>query len=111
MSAGLRSVNAPTKVNNPPKVSAPPKVNAPPKVGQENGLHLGSGERVRTLYWSLLGQQKMLPACGMGESRSGLISHKVFEKLFCKSQFPHKSVNFFFILVIVKDKLTDLWES
>ena len=30
---------------------------------------------------------------------------------FCKSQFLHKSVNLFFILVIVKDKLTDLWGS
>jgi len=27
----------------------------------------------------------------------------------CKSQFPHKSVNFFFILGMMKDKLTDLW--
>ena len=37
------------------------------------------------------------------------ISHKVFLKAFCKSQFPHKSVKVFFISVIVKDKLTDLW--
>ena len=29
----------------------------------------------------------------------------------CKSQFPHKVVNLFFILVIVKDQLTDLWGS
>ena len=29
-----------------------------------------------------------------------LISHKVFLKSFCKSQFPHKPVNVFFILVI-----------
>ena len=28
---------------------------------------------------------------------------------FCKSQSPHTSVNLFFILVIVKDKLTNLW--
>ena len=40
-----------------------------------------------------------------------LISHKVFLKSFCKSQLPNKSVNLFFILVIVKDKLTDLWGS
>ena len=40
---------------------------------------------------------------------SDLISHKVFLKSFCKSQFPHKSVNLFFILVIMKDELTDLW--
>jgi len=37
------------------------------------------------------------------------ISHKVFSKSFCKSQFPHKSINLFFILVIVKGKLTYLW--
>ena len=30
-----------------------------------------------------------------------LISQKVFIKSFCKSQFPHKSVNLFFILVII----------
>jgi hypothetical protein len=35
----------------------------------------------------------------------------VLLKSFCKSQFPHKFVNLFFILVIVKDKLTDLWGS
>ena len=40
--------------------------------------------------------------------RGIFISHRVFLKLFCKSQFPHKSVNLFFILVIIKDKLTDL---
>ena len=28
---------------------------------------------------------------------------------FRKSQFPNKSVNLFFIFVIVEDKLTDLW--
>ena len=32
-----------------------------------------------------------------------LISHKVFLKLFYKSQFPHKSVNLFLILVKVQD--------
>ena len=36
--------------------------------------------------------------------RAILISHKVFIKLFCKSQFQHKSVNSFSILVITKDK-------
>ena len=35
--------------------------------------------------------------------RQNFISHKVFIKLFCDSQFPHKSVNLFLILVIVKD--------
>ena len=41
----------------------------------------------------------------------GLISHKVFSQSFCKSPFPHKSVNLLSILVIVKNTLTDLWGS
>jgi hypothetical protein len=40
-----------------------------------------------------------------------LISHKEFQKSFCKSQFPHKSVKSFVVLVTVKDKLTGLWGS
>jgi len=36
---------------------------------------------------------------------------KVFLKSFCKSQFPHKFVNYFFTLVIVKDRFADLWGS
>ena len=39
--------------------------------------------------------------------RQDLISHKVSLKSFCRSQFPQKIVNVFFILVIVNDKLTD----
>ena len=39
----------------------------------------------------------------------GFISHKVFMMFSCKSQFPHKSVNLLFILVTMKDQLTDLW--
>jgi len=33
-----------------------------------------------------------------------LISQRVFSKSFCKRQFPHKFVNLFFVLVIVKIK-------
>ena len=33
------------------------------------------------------------------------ISQKVFTKSFCKSRFPYKSVETFFILVIIKGKL------
>jgi len=44
-------------------------------------------------------------------SGCGLDSHILFIKSFCKSQFPHKFVNIFFILVKVKDALTDLWGS
>jgi len=36
------------------------------------------------------------------------ISHRVFSESFCKSQFPHKSIKLFFVLVIIKDKLTNL---
>jgi hypothetical protein len=39
------------------------------------------------------------------------ISQKMFTQLFCKGHFPHKSVNLFFILVIMQDKVTDLWGS
>ena len=49
--------------------------------------HLGSGFRVSGL---------------------GFISHKVFLKSFCRSQFPHKSVNLSFIITNIKNKLTDL---
>ena len=44
-------------------------------------------------------------------SGSDLISQKVFMKSFCKSHSPHKSVNLFFMSVIVKDELTDFWGS
>ena len=43
-----------------------------------------------------------------GSPPVAFISHKVFIKSFCKSQFPHKFVNVFFIIAIVKDELTDL---
>ena len=36
-----------------------------------------------------------------------LISPKLFMRLFCKSQFPHKSVNLSLIVTNVKNKLTD----
>jgi len=42
---------------------------------------------------------------------TNLISHKVFSRSFCKSQFSNISANLFFILVTVKDKLTDLCGS
>ena len=32
----------------------------------------------------------------------------ISQKVFCQSQFPHKFVNLFFILAIIKEKLTDL---
>ena len=46
---------------------------------------------------------------GLGFRGSGFISHNLFLKSFGRSQFSHKFVNLFFIFVVVKDKLTDLW--
>ena len=58
----------------------------------------------------------METAGGCGARRGGfeggeIISHEVLLTLFFKRQFSHKSVNSFFVLVTVKDKLTDLWGS
>ena len=41
-------------------------------------------------------------------SGEDLVSQRVFLKLFCTSQFPHKCVNLFFISVTMKDELTNL---
>ena len=38
-----------------------------------------------------------------------LIVQRVFIKSFCNSQFPYKFVNELFILVMIKDKLANLW--
>ena len=46
---------------------------------------------------------------GISVKRNTLLSaQKVFLKSFCKSRLPNKFVNLFFMLVMVKDKLTDL---
>ena len=37
-----------------------------------------------------------------------LVSHKVFSRLFCESQLPHKSVNVFFIISNVTNNLKNL---
>ena len=44
-----------------------------------------------------------------GSKGSEIISQNMFLNSFCKSQFPYKSVNSSFNLVIVKDDLADLW--
>jgi len=43
---------------------------------------------------------------GLGDAE--LISQKEFMKLLCNRHIPYKSVNLFFMLVIVKDNLTNL---
>jgi len=40
--------------------------------------------------------------------RDMLVSHKASINSFCKNQFPQKSVNLFFRLVTMRDKLRDL---
>ena len=43
--------------------------------------------------------------------KNGVISQKVFIKLFCKSRFPHKSVNLSFLVTVIKKKLTYLCKN
>ena len=40
--------------------------------------------------------------------RPGFISQQVRIKLFCKSQFPHESINFTFIITSIKNQSMDL---
>ena len=51
---------------------------------------------------------KIVNLCSGVADRRELISQKVFIKSFFESQFSHKSVDFFFMLVVMKDKLADL---
>ena len=46
----------------------------------------------------------MTSICDRIKTSSVFISQKVFLTSFCKSQFPNKFVNLFFISVIIKDK-------
>jgi len=48
-----------------------------------------------TVWAGLVGSRR----CG---GSWGLISQTVFIKSFCKSQFPHKSVNLFFIITTIR---------
>ena len=59
---------------------------------------------------------KMISTMGMDHIRAYMrfklvhrfISHKVFSKIFCRSQLPHKSVNVSFTITNTKNKLTNL---
>ena len=48
------------------------------------------------------------PASGFAHRDPKFISRKVLMKSFCKSQFSYKSVNIFFVITNIKNKLTDL---
>ena len=73
----------------------------------------GSGFRVQGSGFGVQGSGFGVPGtpdrCGLSaqEDReagcSRLISQRVFIESFCKSQFPQKFVNLFFILVRIKD--------
>ena len=71
--------------------------------------HMGSGGK---LMWGGRwnarggGEDGMPPVAGKLIAES---SYSVFLKSFYKSEFPHKFINVFLVLVKVKDKLTDLW--
>ena len=65
--------------------------------------------QISKLYFvvSWLARRCTCRTCCPPASLQNLISQKVLISSLCKSLFPHKFVNLFFILVI-KDKLTDL---
>ena len=54
------------------------------------------------------GADEEIPHFTEHSKRLAFISHKVFMKSFCRSEFPRNFVNLVLILVTVKDKLTDL---
>ena len=60
------------------------------------------------LYCKLQGSRSALRPTHNASAPPRFISQKLFVKLFCKSQFPDKSVNVFFILTNIKNKLIDL---
>jgi len=53
-------------------------------------------------------RQRRRPLGEQTRQQLDVISHKVCLESSCKSQFPYKSVNLFIVLIIVKDRLTDL---
>ena len=69
-----------------------------------------SVERERLIVWQVP-EARERRCEGRACQRAGFTSQKVFAKLFCQSHFPHKSVNLFFILVVIKKELTIfLWK-
>ena len=65
-------------------------------VALEGGLFLMSEVPLLSMFWAV--------EVVTGES----ISQKVFIKLLCKSQFPHKSGNLSFITTTIQSELADL---
>ena len=71
----------------------------------------GTYKTAKARFWPWLSgtsPQKHVSYSLYTRKRYRSISHQVFRKSFCKSQFPNRFVNLFFILVMIKDKLTDL---
>ena len=55
-----------------------------------------------------VGTPDAMPGGGARAKRCEFISQRVLLKLFCKSHFPHKSVNLLFVLIVIKNKSMDL---
>ena len=47
------------------------------------------------------------PTVSMDTMAPVFVSHLFFIKLFCKSRFPHKSVNLSLVIINIKNRLTD----
>jgi len=64
-------------------------------------IHHTLGRRLCFLYAVQLGAAALIAPqhCWRSIEVTAFISQKVCTKLFCKSQFPHKSVNLFFVFV------------
>ena len=53
-----------------------------------------------------MGVDTRQPSLSVGSNK--LISHNYFSRSFCKSQSPQECIDLYYLLVIAKDKLTDL---
>ena len=79
---------------------------------KKNLVKLKGGEYVALEYLEIkFNNSDFVDAIGGGIMVYYLISQKVFTKSFCKSQFPHKSVNVSFIITNFDNTLTDLCGS
>ena len=58
--------------------------------------------------WTVSETRPVRPHSPCTYLRMFFVSHRVISKSFCRSQFPHKSVNSSFTITDIKNKLTDL---
>ena len=85
---------------------SPPSTTNPPTRAHWRGVQDLEGFRAvwhrvedlvqtRACVWMVSAIRASTPQVALCVQGSGFISHKVFLRSFCKSRFPHKSVNFF----------------